>query len=239
VSTEIARIPYVGRCVLRRAGERVDAVICSLSLTGAYVTFLRALKTAMPEVDEALEISFPLPGDVTLVEAEVLVSWRNLEERHTIDGLPMGCGLLFTSLRPQDHRRIDELIDDYREAPQPRISAPPPRSGFRRMPYVEPCVIVGDSATWEGVICNLSVLGVYVTLDPIPPPDLRLRIYFRTPDRPDPLEAACEVAWVNDDGLPHPSRLPPGCGLRFLDLDDASRAELELLAVEYDSLPRT
>ena len=239
MSTEAARIPYVGRCRLVRDGAAVDGVLCSLSLTGAYVTFLRPLRSSLPEVDDTLEISFPLPGDPRPVEGSAVVTWRNLEERHTVDGLPVGCGLRFTSLRDGDQRRIDELIDDYRQSLQPRISAPAPRSGFRRMPYVEPCVIVGESSTWDGVICNLSLLGVYVTLDPVPPMGVHLRLYFRTPDVPDPLEAACEVVWINDMASPATSALPPGCGLRFLELDDAARAEIELLAVEYESLPRS
>jgi Tfp pilus assembly protein PilZ len=236
--TDEARIPYVHRCVLHRSDGRDEGVICSLGATGAYVTFFPG-KGKIPALDERLRLSVLLPGDTTPIDTEAIVEWQNLQDRATVDGLPAGCSLLFTDLTDPDRERIEELMEDYRQSDRPRISPPAPHTGYLRMPYVEPCLLVSQSRTWSGLICNLSVRGAYVTMDPIPPAGQEVRLYFRTPDRRDPLEAHGEIAWVNPESAPRALGLPPGCGVRFLELEDMTRGELELLLLEYESLPRS
>jgi hypothetical protein len=181
MSDAFARIPYVRRCLLRRVDRRIEAVLCNLSVLGVYLTFLRPLPEAIPAAGEESGITFLLPDDPTPVEAEADVTWQNLEEPQDVDGLPVGCGLRFTALNPDDHQRIEELVRDYRHSARPRAAAPPPHSGLIRIPYVQPCLLVGGDAAWEGVLCNLSLLGVSVAVDPIPPRGESLHLFFKAP----------------------------------------------------------
>lgn len=231
------RIPYIRRCVLRRSGRSIEAVICDLSVLGVYVTLPPLLLDDVPEPGEVVEISFLLPGDPVPVEGEAAVTWQNPDDAGTVESLPAGCGLRFVSLRPRDHHRIEVLVDDYRRAPTPQVSVPKPVSGFVRIPYVRPCLLVGDATTWEGVLCNLSLLGAYVTVDPIPPAGQSLRLMF-TLSGGHPIDVRSEVAWVNPDEPQRADSLPPGCGLRFDGLDEQARDRLAALIAEYESIPR-
>jgi hypothetical protein len=234
-----ARIPYVRRCLVQRAGgRRTEAVLCNLSVLGVYVTFLRALPEMMPESGETVAVTFVLPDDSTPVQAEAVVTWQNLEERRDVEGLPSGCGLRFTALPPDDHTRIAELVQDYCQSAQPRIAVPPPHTGLIRIPYVQPCLLVGADGTWEGVVCNLSLAGAYVTVDPIPPKAERLRLLFKTPGHELPLQIDTEVVWENADEPRRAEGLPPGCGIRFVELTLDARERIEDLVLEYESIPR-
>lgn len=231
-------IPCVRHCTVRRGSLETEALICNLSTAGAYITFLRLTKAAIPETGQIVRLAFLLPGDATPFECEAVVGTRNTRDRIEVGGSPRGCELRFAALAPSDRARIQDLVDDYRNTPNPRIAVAAPHSGFMRIPYVEPCLLVGDSGSWEGVLCNLSSVGAYVTLDPAPPAGCRARLYFKTPDKEEPLSIQCEVAWLNPDASPRATDLPAGCGVQFTDLDESARAEIELLILEYESLPR-
>ena len=41
-----------------------------------------------------------------------------------------------------------------------------PRSGFTRIPYVQSCALEVDGQRRDGMLCNLSLLGAYVHVDP-------------------------------------------------------------------------
>ena len=229
------RIPYVRPCRLWRETGWTDAVLCGLSGDDVYVTFLNALDRTIPKSDEKVRISFLLPEDPIPVEGGGVVTSRSVG-RTEIDGLPAGCAVAFDSLQESDRRRILDLVGDYRRARQPRIEVPRPHTGFTRMPYVEPCLLVGASATWNGVLCNLSVLGTYVTMDPAPKVGEEVRLFFGTPGSADPLELRGEVVWVNSDDSRLAHGLPPGCGVRFIG--DEGRGQVELMILEYESLRR-
>jgi hydrogenase maturation protease len=236
--SEFARIPYVRRCVVQRGDRRTEAVACNLSVLGVYVTFLRPLPEAIPAAGETVVVTFLLPDDALPVEAEATVTWQNLEERQDVDGLPSGCGLRFTTLRVDDQRRIELLVQDYLRAPHPRIAAPAPHSGLIRIPYVQPCLLAGGDGTWEGVLCNLSLLGAYVAVDPIPPKGEKVHLLFKVPREEQPLDAQCEVVWENAHEPSGAQSLPPGCGLRFAPMSPAVRERVEDLILEYESIPR-
>ena len=107
-----------------------------------------------------------------------------------------------------------------------------PHSGFVRIACSEPSEIADGAGRRQAVVWNVSVLGVYVVVDPIPPEGEQVRLTFRLPDDPTPIETDGRVAWVNP-----PSRvkgvatkvvdLPPGCGIEFLALADSDRARIE------------
>jgi Tfp pilus assembly protein PilZ len=205
---------------------------------GVYVTFLRPLAEAIPGAGEAVGITFLLPEDPVPVRAEASVTWQNLDEPEDVDGLPLGCGLRFAALGLDDQLRLEALVHDYRHSRQPRISAPPPHSGLIRIPYVQPCLLLGGDGAWEGVLCNLSLLGVYVAVDPIPPKGESIRLLLKIPREVQPVDIPCQVVWENPHEPGRAEGLPPGCGLRFGEMGLPVRERLEELVLEYESVPR-
>lgn len=93
-----------------------------------------------------------------------------------------------------------------------------PHTGFIRVPYEPPCRLTGTHGAVEGRLCNISVKGVYVTLNPIPDVGEMFRLSFNLPEDPKPLDVQVEVAWRNTERDRKMLRLPLGCGLHFLDL---------------------
>jgi Tfp pilus assembly protein PilZ len=234
---EFARIPYVRRCVVARGPQRLEAMVCDLSVLGVYVTFPGSLTPAIPNVGETVEVSFLLPGG-HLIQGDAAVTWQNLEEPQQADSPPPGIGLRFVAMPPDDHQRIERLVLDYRHSTHPSIAAPPPYTGFLRMPYVQPCLVVGGAGTWKGVICNLSVIGAYVATDPIPPEGEEVRLLFWLPQEGSPTEVKGTVIWVNPEEPPRADGLPAGCGIKFVDLPSAVRSQLEALVSSYQAVPR-
>lgn len=93
-----------------------------------------------------------------------------------------------------------------------------PYTGFIRVPYEPPCRLSGSKGAQEGRLCNISVKGVYVTLDPIPSVGEVFLLSFNLPDGDKPVEVGVEVAWRNTERDRKMLRLPLGCGLHFLGL---------------------
>jgi uncharacterized protein (TIGR02266 family) len=112
-------------------------------------------------------------------------------------------------------------------------------SGRRRIPYVRRCEVQenGGSAL-SGLICNLSALGAYVALEPIPPSGATVMLSFRLPRNVRPVRVESQVTWEN----PHQDNpihgLPPGCGLRFLSLSPEDRRRIDGLIDDYIPLIR-
>jgi len=101
-----------------------------------------------------------------------------------------------------------------------------PTTGFIRVPYEPPCRLTGPQGAHEGRLCNISVKGVYVTVDPIPNVGEMFRISFNLPDDERPVEADVEVAWRNTERDRKVLRLPLGCGLHFLSLGPHDRERI-------------
>jgi Tfp pilus assembly protein PilZ len=235
---EFLQIPYVRRCVVQRGGRRAEGVVCSLSVVGAYVTYVRPLPHLIPAVGECVNIAFQLLDRTAPVEAEALVTLQKIDDPEAVDSLPPGCGLTFTALDGGDRSGIETLLHDYQHAAHPLITPTLPHSGVTRIPYVQPCLMVGEQSAWEGVLCNLSVSGAYVTVDPIPPQGERIRLLFKAPRALDLVEAQCEVVWANPEEPCRAENLPPGCGVRFDDMTTSAREQIAQLIREYESLPR-
>ena len=76
-------------------------------------------------------------------------------------------------------------------------------------------------------------MGVYVTTDPIPPVGERLRVSFPLPATETHVEMAALVTWQNTLQRHRVHSLPPGCGLRFLDLQAPHRRAIEAFVDSY------
>ncbi len=228
-----SRIPLIVRGVLRWAGEAHEVLICNLSVLGVYVTGER-----VPEEGTRVALRFVPPDGQGPIACEAEVTWSNPDPPERVDSLPPGFGLRFASMAPHDLERIEALIEDYRMSVKPAIAVPVPYSGVTRIPYVQPCRLVTETGAAQGVVCNLSTLGIYVAVDAIPPFESRVRVSFRLPQAPEPLESECQVAWVNPDEPMEVESLPTGCGLHFLALPDEMRLRIERLIGEYLKIPR-
>jgi len=101
-----------------------------------------------------------------------------------------------------------------------------PYTGFIRVPYEPPCRLTGTNGSFEGRLCNISVKGVYVTMNPIPDVGEVFRLSFGLPEDPKPMQVQAQVAWRNTERDRKMLRLPLGCGLHFLDLGAHDRARI-------------
>jgi Tfp pilus assembly protein PilZ len=230
MTTSFGRIPLITRCLMTCGETSRDAMVCSVSLLGIYLILERS-----PGEGEAVQVRFMLPDGGPAVECEAFVTWVNLEWPQRIDNFPPGCGLRFLSMKPHDHARIATLVEDYRSAAHPVIARPRPDSGYTRVPYVQPCAIDG---VLSGVICNISLAGLYVAVDPIPVYGHTVTVAMRLPGVDALIEIQAEVAWINPDEPVKVESLPAGCGLRFTALPSDVAQAIVALVDDFLSIPR-
>jgi hypothetical protein len=115
--------------------------------------------------------------------------------------------------------------------PQPR-EAPP--KGHERIALCERCTfeIAGTGATRDGVVWNVSAVGLYLVVhSDIPPEDAAVTVSMWLPGDPRPLRVEARVVWRNPPSLRSGSgakafRFPPGCGLKFVDIPEADLARI-------------
>jgi Tfp pilus assembly protein PilZ len=221
-----ARIPYNQRCTVRRGNERITGALCNISVLGVYVTL-----PTVPEVGESLTIEFLLPGHEVPVEAAGTVTWQNLEEPQSVHSLPPGCGLRFDEISSESQDEIRSLVDQY-------VGQPAGTADRRRIPFVQRCLLAVEETIHDAVICNLSVMGVYVTLEAVPDTGEHVLVSFLLPGEPAPLRCAATVTWQNLEPPQTIDGLPPGCGLRFDDLQAGDRERIERVIAEHSALER-
>jgi PilZ domain-containing protein len=108
----------------------------------------------------------------------------------------------------------------------------PPEPAFWRLACCEPCQLeTANGETRQGVVWNVSAQGVYVLLqDPLPEVGETFRVSFSLPGDTVGIGAQATVMWQNQmffqGGGEKAPRLPPGCGLKFVDLQPADEARI-------------
>jgi hypothetical protein len=107
-----------------------------------------------------------------------------------------------------------------------------PFTGFYRIACNEACQIELGGGTRDGVVWNVSTLGLYLVLPP-PLPEIgeRLSVRFRLTGDPLEIVAQCRVVWQNAQfvrgaGQKNPA-MPPGCGVQFVALQPADHDRIE------------
>ena len=230
------RVPFVQLCDLDTGTARRRGLICNLSILGAYVHI-----DDPPAAGSEVGLSFRLPDDGALVLAGARVSWVNDSPAEHVTALPVGCGLRFVSVAPDDVRRVAGLVQAFLTAPagEAQVGVGLPPSGKVRIPFIAACEFAGDQGKTEGSLCNLSTLGVYAALDRIPGLGERGRIRFPVPGRAQPFSARVTVAWSNPEFERRMLALPPGCGLRFEELNPFDQALLTRLVDDYLAAPES
>ena len=100
-----------------------------------------------------------------------------------------------------------------------------PYSALWRVPVVEPCVLEGEGEAASGLLCNLSMQGAYVGVQPIPRVGEHIRLSFALSGGSARMALEAVVCWQN--ATPRPQTLPPGCGVFFLAPTWADRQRIE------------
>lgn len=108
-----------------------------------------------------------------------------------------------------------------------------PASGHHRIACGESCTVTREGRSREGMIWNLSVVGVYLVMEaPLPPEGETVQLRFNLPGDPTPIVCQARVRWQNAPSIfkgcgEVALALPPGCGLEFIALDarDVQRIE--------------
>jgi hypothetical protein len=106
-----------------------------------------------------------------------------------------------------------------------------PASGHNRIACGEACDVTLGGERRQGMVWNLSVVGVYLVLPPpLPEPVQTLLLTFTLPGDPAAITCQGRVRWLNPPSIfqgcgRSKLALPPGCGIEFtvLDTRDAER----------------
>lgn len=107
-------------------------------------------------------------------------------------------------------------------------------SGLLRVPFVRRCELESeDGSRASALIVNINVLGAYLAHDVLPRLGQPLGLRFGVPGNVRPVEARGVVAWVNRHQEHPVHSLPPGFGLRFVELSSEARARIETLVGDY------
>ena len=113
-----------------------------------------------------------------------------------------------------------------------------PHSGFNRVPFVQSCTVAWDGLETAGLVCNLSILGVYLHLEAPLERRREVTLRFRLPDDGPEIEAAAIVTWVNEIPPEGATGLPRGCGLRFLRVAPDDLRRIAALVAAYIAAPQ-
>ena len=226
--TGFNRVPFVTGCAVTSSRGPILGVSCNLSTLGIFVH-----ADVLPDEQESVRLTFELPDDGPAIDTEAKVTWVKDAPPERIGELPVGFGLRFVFLPPEDVRRLAALVAAYQAAPGPQVGIEQPFTGRVRIPFVESCTLRGAFGEARGSTCNLSVLGVYAALDRIPDKGAEATISFRLPSFPGLFERPVVVVWQNLNRPDRVHALPPGCGLRFTFLSPVDEEILASRVSEY------
>ncbi len=113
-----------------------------------------------------------------------------------------------------------------------------PYSGFNRVPIIRTCTLESDGLATTCLICNLSILGVYLHLEEAPARGREVNLRFHLADDGPEIEAAAVVTWVNEVPPEGAGGLPLGCGLRFVRVDPTHLRQIAALVAEFLAAPQ-
>jgi hypothetical protein len=103
-----------------------------------------------------------------------------------------------------------------------------------RVPFVRRATLHRGEADEEVFVIDIGLAGVFVERALALNRDEHVSIRFAWPGSERPFEARCRVAWWHPEGSPLSSKsLPPGGGLEFVEMSEASQDRVRALLLEY------
>ena len=223
-------MPYAGICDVAENGSRQRAVLCNLSIVGAYVHTERP-----PERNSEVDLIFDLADGGPRVEVAATVTWVNDGPLEATPSMPRGFGARFLAADPDTVRRIANLVANFLADPEPhyQVGVGMPPSGQARIPFTAPCLFSIEGSELSGVLCNLSTVGAFATFEVLPRLGARGRIRFGVPSLAGDFKVDALVAWLNPAEARIKPALPPGCGLEFVGLSPIDEAILATVVDSY------
>ncbi|MBE0500071.1 MAG: PilZ domain-containing protein [Desulfuromonadales bacterium] len=101
----------------------------------------------------------------------------------------------------------------------------------RAAPRIESFLVVSCGADLdelhEGWIRNINTGGCYIETTELLPIDYRINIQFSPKEGDELLCCRARVAWVNHPEWIKCEQLPPGMGVQFIDLDEATAEQIQ------------
>lgn len=112
----------------------------------------------------------------------------------------------------------------------------PPESVLQqlRIPFVRRVTLVLPNRTEDTFMIDIGLAGAFVERKEALAVGDAIEIRFPWPGSEIPFAARCRVAWWHSEGAPLSSKsLPPGAGLRFVEMSEPDRERLRALLVDY------
>jgi CheY-like chemotaxis protein len=88
----------------------------------------------------------------------------------------------------------------------------------------------------HGQIFNISSTGAFIELVHPPVKGTELKLIFSLPGNENPYEIKSQVTWNVSPDESSTMRSPPGCGVRFLSIDEKQKAYLEKFVISGGKL---
>jgi hypothetical protein len=103
-----------------------------------------------------------------------------------------------------------------------------------RVPFVRLCALDFDAGRKaQAFIANINLLGAYLAWDEWPAVGEELSLRFGSAGSATPIETRGVVAWVNPRQQHPVHSLPPGFGVKFVDLSDEAARRIEAIVQDY------
>jgi hypothetical protein len=110
-------------------------------------------------------------------------------------------------------------------------------SGVLRVPFVRRCSVdFGEAPALSAFVVNINILGAYVASNTEAKPGQPVTCRFRVPGNELDVSASGIVAWLNPIQRHPVHSLPPGFGIRFVDLSEPAKKVIEGIVRDYVTL---
>lgn len=109
------------------------------------------------------------------------------------------------------------------------LSVPP----ALRIPFIRRCQLNLAGGEHSGLMLDLSLAGAYVECKDLLAVRDSTVVSFRVPGNERILRLPAVVIWVNSTQVHPVHSLPPGCGLRFLEVKEPERTLISWTILNY------
>jgi len=131
-----------------------------------------------------------------------------------------------SGLTPQEQKILQEIELKLSQTMEPGTKGPPPRRDDLRV-NTRFEVAVKDAGQMKRLyIKNISGGGMYIETPHIHPVGKKLELDLALPQSGHIIQTMVEVAWANPKGV---GDLPPGMGVKFLNLSEPDRVLIQNL----------